>query len=586
MHKNELGKHRIFSTKYCLAQCPSISQFSLVIFSFQHRYDRHREQILRGSDEYSDDSLDVFQYFTASCYRGFDDGAGGFYAVYKDVFEKLAAEDIDFMDNDDEIEAIPGFGNVDSDYEKVVGPFYAYWSSYCTKKSYAWLCPHNVTEIRDRRILRHIEKDTKKIAQKAKRERNDEVRALVAFVKKRDKRVIKYRKVLEEKAELNRVKQQEKRLQQIRSNMAEAEEMRRQQKQGVGFGVDHEAQLRQLENAYRSDSDDVDSEDDAMIAEQLKNGIDLSSETGTAGEVVEEVYIDHLYCVACNKSFKNESSMRNHEPSKKHRDNIERLRLEMLEEQDAYDEDEDDIENSAEENSSDAEADNEADQLESSDIVDRSSHDDAELSDCSSPDDTVKLPTPLSNRKNKKKTKVIIKDSEDDDLGSELIVTQLKDKNEGPSQKQKKSKKKAKKFDERADDVSTNELPSAVINPIKNIPVAKSLKKTDRKKVQSRNDDDESSHEKEIWSDDGGSRKTKKATKKAKRAVAPMAAVIDDDLDVDHTCVTCKASFDSKNKLFTHLKQVGHGVFIDGKGIQAARTIVTAAATKSKGRKK
>lgn len=539
--------------------------------------------------------MDVFQYFTASCYRGFDDGAGGFYAVYKDVFEKLAAEDIDFMDNDDEIEAIPGFGEVNSDYEKVVGPFYAYWSSYCTKKSYAWLCPHNVSEIRDRRILRHIEKDTKKIAQKARRERNDEVRALVAFVKKRDKRVLKYRKVLEEKAEINRVKQQEKRLQQIRSNMAEAEEMRRQQKQGVGFGVDHEAQLRQLENAYRSDSDDVDSEDDALIAEQLKNGIDLSIDTEIANEVVEEVYIDLLYCVACNKSFKNESSMRNHEPSKKHRDNIERLRLEMVEEQDAYDEDEDEleineneseVENSDADNASDAEITNEVDQPESNVIGDRSSHDAEEFSDCNSPDDPVKLPTPLSNRKNKKKTKIISKDSEDDDLDSALIMTQLKDKNEGSSQKQKKSKKKAKKCHEREVDVTTRELPSEELNPIKSVPVAKATNKIDRKKVQSPNADDESDHEKDIWSDDCSNRKTKKATKKAKRAVAPMAAVITDDMDVDHTCVTCKASFESKNKLFTHLKQVGHGVFIEGKGIQAARAVVSAAAAKSKGRKK
>lgn len=572
-----------------MANCPS-NTFNSVIFSLQHRYDRHREQILRGSDEYSDDSLDVFQYFTASCYRGFDDGAGGFYAVYKDVFEKLAAEDIDFMDSDDEIASIPGFGNANSDYEEVVGPFYAYWSSYCTKKSYAWLCPHNVSEIRDRRILRHIEKDTKKIAQKARRERNDEVRALVAFVKKRDKRVLKYRKVLEEKAELNRVKQQEKRLQQIRSNMAEAEEMRRQQKQGVGFGVDHEAQLRQLENAYRSDSD-VDSEDDALIAEQLKNGIDLTSVTG---EVVEEVYIDYLYCVACNKSFKNESSMRNHEPSKKHRDNIERLRLEMLDEQDAYDEDEDeleinenesDVEDSAADSPSDTEVTNGVDKLETSVNGDGSSHEDDKFSVCSSPDDALKLPTPVSNKKKQKKTKIITKDSEDDDLDSELIVTQLKDKNEGLTQKQKRSKRKAKKIEERDDVMSKNEQPSVELNSIKSVP-AKAMKKIDRKKVQSPNDEDESSNEKDNWSDDGGSRKTKKATKKAKRAVAPMAAVVADDLDVDHTCVTCNASFDSKNKLFTHLKQVGHGVFIEGKGIQAARVIVSAAATKSKGRKK
>lgn len=136
------------------------------------------------------------------------------------MFEKLAAEDLEFMDSDDEAE-IPGFGTSTSDYEEVVGPFYAYWQSYCTKKSYAWLCQHNLTEIRDRRLLRHVEKDTKKLAAKAKRERNDEVRALVAFVKKRDRRVVEYRRVLDERAEANRVKQQEKRMEQLRKNRLE-----------------------------------------------------------------------------------------------------------------------------------------------------------------------------------------------------------------------------------------------------------------------------------------------------------------------------------------------------------------------------
>ncbi|KAJ8967325.1 hypothetical protein NQ317_001258 [Molorchus minor] len=35
-----------------------------------------------------------------------------------------------------------------------------------------------------------------------------------------------------------------------------------------------------------------------------------------------------------------------------------------------------------------------------------------------------------------------------------------------------------------------------------------------------------------------------------------------ESIDINHNCVTCKASFSSKNKLFDHLKKTGHGVYI------------------------
>lgn len=95
------------------------------------RYDNHREQILRGSHtDYEDESLDVYPYFTAACYKGYNDEPTGFYAVYAKVFDQLASEDIEFMDSPEEYEKIPKFGSSTSDYETVVGPFYAYWQRY------------------------------------------------------------------------------------------------------------------------------------------------------------------------------------------------------------------------------------------------------------------------------------------------------------------------------------------------------------------------------------------------------------------------------------------------------------------------
>lgn len=155
-----------------------IQQAYEVLFDPQERafYDKHKDKILRGKNrEYHDQFLDLFQYFTVSCFRGYSDEKGAFYDVYANVFERIAAEDAEFMDDEEEIEKIPNFGNSKSCYDETVGPFYAYWLSYCTKKTYSWLCKYDIEEIRCRRTLRYIDKDTKKLAEKAKKKTNDEV---------------------------------------------------------------------------------------------------------------------------------------------------------------------------------------------------------------------------------------------------------------------------------------------------------------------------------------------------------------------------------------------------------------------------
>lgn len=99
-------------------------------------YDKHREQIIRGSgSDFEDNSLNVYQYFTASCYKGFGDDDEGFYTVFRNVFEQLASEEVEYLDSEAEFEAIPRFGHSKSDYEEEVHPFYSYWQSFCTRKS-------------------------------------------------------------------------------------------------------------------------------------------------------------------------------------------------------------------------------------------------------------------------------------------------------------------------------------------------------------------------------------------------------------------------------------------------------------------
>uniref|UniRef100_A0A6B2EB98 DnaJ homolog subfamily C member 21 n=1 Tax=Phlebotomus kandelakii TaxID=1109342 RepID=A0A6B2EB98_9DIPT len=312
------------------------AQFQLVqqayeVLSDTHErswYDNHREQILRGRQtDYEDNSLDVFQYFTVSCYRGFGDEPGSFYVVYGEIFEKLASEEIEFLENEEDYDLIPKFGTSKSDYEEIVHPFYAFWQSFCTKKSYAWLSPHNIHDIRDRRILKAIEKENKKVQQKARRERNEEIRNLVAFVRKRDKRVLAYRKILEERLQQNRAKQAESQLEQLRRRNEEIATA--QQNAQKTFNSDYEEQLRMLEKAYLEpeEEEESDSEEDE---EDLASGVaEVKIE---AEEIDEDSNWDEFYCVACNKTFKNQSSYRNHESSKKHKENVQKIKQEVQEE--------------------------------------------------------------------------------------------------------------------------------------------------------------------------------------------------------------------------------------------------------------
>lgn len=97
----------------------------------------------------------------------------GFYTIYRDVFARLAEEDKSYYDEEVHI---PEFGQSDSDYDTVVGPFYGFWNSYCTPRSFVWVEKHDTREAADRYVRRVMDKENKKLRDKAKKERNEEIR--------------------------------------------------------------------------------------------------------------------------------------------------------------------------------------------------------------------------------------------------------------------------------------------------------------------------------------------------------------------------------------------------------------------------
>ena len=200
----------------------SIQQAFEVLSDPQERawYDNHREAILRGLSEDNKEvqGIDLFQFFTSSCYTGFDNDEKGFYAIYRNVFQTLEEEDEDFNesgnDGSDVELSYPTFGYADSG-EEIWQEFYAFFGCYTTTRSYSWLDKYDTRQADNRRIGRLMEKENKKVKDAAKKERNEVVRELVKFIRKRDKRVQEYGKKLAEKRELNAKKTANKRKKQL-----------------------------------------------------------------------------------------------------------------------------------------------------------------------------------------------------------------------------------------------------------------------------------------------------------------------------------------------------------------------------------
>ena len=287
-------------------------------------YDDHREAILRGGFKRGgdgsvdgDDDLDVYEYFSAACYSGFTDDDDGFFAVYREVFSKIAEEDEPFMDDEDH--PAPNFGDSTSDFD-TVGKFYDYWDTYLTFKCYSWKDKWDTRDAENRYVRRLMEQENKKLRETARKERNEEVRALVRFVKKRDPRVKARRKEMEER-NAAAAKQQ-------------AERLQKQAQERLEMRADVLRQAK--EESHHFPDDDALNAVEAQLADEFEAQCDV--EEGSDAEVdMEEEEEDPLYCVACDKSSKTEKALINHIRTKKHIDKVQFVRSQLVDVQDDED---------------------------------------------------------------------------------------------------------------------------------------------------------------------------------------------------------------------------------------------------------
>ncbi|THY93794.1 DnaJ-domain-containing protein [Aureobasidium pullulans] len=272
-------------------------------------YDSHESQILRGDDpttegagageyEYgnvkmtsAEDLARMLRKFNSGV--EFTDAPSGFFGFLRETFDQLAREEeaaahwegLDLPD-------YPSFGHKDDQYDDVPKSFYAVWLSFSTRKSFAWCDKYRLSEAPDRRYRRMMEKENQRFREQGIREFNDSVRALVAFVRKRDPRYIP-------------------------NTQTEAERQK----------VLRDAAAAQAARARAANQ--VSTEASAIpewaqtVAKDEHEGV-----IGESESEVEEVF----ECVACKKTFKSEKQWDAHEKSKKHQKAVHALRKKMQKE--------------------------------------------------------------------------------------------------------------------------------------------------------------------------------------------------------------------------------------------------------------
>ena len=270
-------------------------------------YDSHREAILKagkhaagGEDMRPEDEIDLMPYFTSNAFRGFGDDPGGFYQTYETLFAALDKQEqaASLAAGKDHFKASPAFGASDAPWTQVKA-FYAHWGLFATMKTFAWADEYNLAEAQNRKVRRLMDEENKKLRRGEAREFNDTVRQLIAFVRKRDKRFIAH-------------SAEQAKLEKARAAAAERKRAAAKKAKAEAASAYVEADWAQAE-----------------APEWLAREIEKEEEAKARKEARKQ----DLYCPVCKKKFKSQKQWENHEQSKQHKAAVQRLKEQMMEDE-------------------------------------------------------------------------------------------------------------------------------------------------------------------------------------------------------------------------------------------------------------
>ena len=293
-------------------------------------YDAHRDDILsggngsggggggQGSESGSSNLVNIFAYFNASAFGAFNDLPGGFYAVYRGVFAAIAAEEARYTPRDaPAMLPLPIFNG------PAVEAFYEAWSNFSSRMSFSWADVTNPNEAPNRVERRFIEKENEAARRSARKERNEQVRALVAFVRKRDGRLVAIA-ANARKAALEAASERVSRDAAIAASRRAARVAAR-----AAAAIAADEQEAEFADAYRlADEDDKGGVAAAaarrrarMVAAAAAAAADGGVIDGSSprhDDLIDEETTEIFDCTACGKAFKSAAAFENHEKSKRH----------------------------------------------------------------------------------------------------------------------------------------------------------------------------------------------------------------------------------------------------------------------------
>jgi len=166
-------------------------------------------------------------------------------------------------------------------------------------KTFAWADEYNLAEAQNRKVRRLMDEENKKLRRGEAREFNDTVRQLIAFVRKRDKRFIAH-------------SAEQAKLEKARAAAAERKRAAAKKAKAEAASAYVEADWAQAE-----------------APEWLAREIEKEEEAKARKEARKQ----DLYCPVCKKKFKSQKQWENHEQSKQHKAAVQRLKEQMMEDE-------------------------------------------------------------------------------------------------------------------------------------------------------------------------------------------------------------------------------------------------------------
>ncbi|WFD42870.1 hypothetical protein MPSI1_001520 [Malassezia psittaci] len=332
-------------------------------------YDQNRDRLMQGKDEDEEEDVDakyrffrsggaapkpssaapgvgvahLLRFFSPSIAKDLSDSESSFFGTYRRLFALIAEEDRvaapypgevhenDFADPDrDDAYWYVGFGHPNTPYiatdgRRDVRQFYQFWTNFSSRKSFAWKDKFDVREAQDRRVKRLIEKDNKRARDAARREYNETIRSLASFIRRRDPRFKAYQA---SQAEANNPAASAEAEKRRKAEAARRQEEKR--RQAESFRVQNWQMANEPADEWSSD---FSSGESYNSDDQSGRDSDVPS-----SEELSDVPADDFDCIACKKRFQTQAAWENHERSKKHKKEVQRLTREMLEEDEFLDE--------------------------------------------------------------------------------------------------------------------------------------------------------------------------------------------------------------------------------------------------------